>query len=131
MYKQNYNFIVTIMHCLISITIVLQFAWEIRFVRKTHFLNINTIYFAILCIINHVIINHNFVWQAIGNHEFDDGPEVLAPYLSHLKAPALAANMEVSQEPLLQGLFQSSIVVEKKGRKIGIIGLVTQETAVN
>ncbi|XP_026314172.1 apyrase-like [Hyposmocoma kahamanoa] len=67
--------------------------------------------------------------HAIGNHEFDDGPEGLAPYLSHLKAPALAANMDVSQEPVLQGLFQSSIVVEKKGRKIGIIGLATQETA--
>lgn len=39
--------------------------------------------------------------------------------------------MDVSQEPVLQGLFQNSIVVEKKGRKIGIIGLVTQETTVN
>lgn len=72
----------------------------------------------------------HFSWQAIGNHEFDDGPEGLAPYLSHLKAPVLAANMNVSQVPELQGLFQDSIIVKRKGRKIGIIGLATQETAV-
>lgn len=72
----------------------------------------------------------SFLWQAIGNHEFDDGPEGLAPYLSHLKAPVLAANMDVSQVRELQGLFQDSIVVKRKGREIGIIGLATQETAV-
>ncbi|XP_026314215.1 apyrase-like [Hyposmocoma kahamanoa] len=66
--------------------------------------------------------------HAVGNHEFDDGPEGLAPYLSHLKAPVLAANMDVSQVPELQGLFQDSIVVKRKGRKIGIIGLATPET---
>lgn len=98
--------------------------WEIRFVlKKSNFL--------VPRIINHIIINHNFFWQAIGNHEFDDGPAGLAPYLYRLKAPALAANIDASQEPVLQGLFQNSIVVEKKGRKIGIIGLTTPATAVN
>ncbi|XP_049879454.1 apyrase-like [Pectinophora gossypiella] len=66
--------------------------------------------------------------HAIGNHEFDDGPEGLAPYLSHLLAPVVAANMDVSREPVLQGLFQPHVVVERKGRKIGIIGLITQDT---
>ncbi|CAG9104778.1 unnamed protein product [Plutella xylostella] len=66
--------------------------------------------------------------HAIGNHEFDDGPAGLAPYLSALKAPVLAANMDTSQEPVLQDLYKPSIVVERQGRKIGIIGLITVET---
>lgn len=71
-----------------------------------------------------------FLFQAIGNHEFDDGPSGLAPYLKALKAPVLAANMDVSMEPSLQGLFQPYIVIERNKRKIGIIGLITPETKV-
>lgn len=70
------------------------------------------------------------VIQAIGNHEFDDGPEGLAPYLRALKAPVLAANMDVSQEPSLQNLFRPHIIVKRGGRKIGIIGLITTDTQV-
>ncbi|XP_013144849.1 PREDICTED: apyrase-like isoform X1 [Papilio polytes] len=66
--------------------------------------------------------------HAIGNHEFDDGPEGLAPYLRALKAPVLAANMDVSQEPSLQNLFRPHIIVKRGGRKIGIIGLITTDT---
>ncbi|KAH9637774.1 hypothetical protein HF086_007803, partial [Spodoptera exigua] len=66
---------------------------------------------------------------ALGNHEFDDGPEGLAPYLKALKAPVLAANMDVSEEPILEGLFIPHIILKRKGRKIGIIGLITPDTA--
>ncbi|KAF9408079.1 hypothetical protein HW555_012120, partial [Spodoptera exigua] len=67
--------------------------------------------------------------HALGNHEFDDGPEGLAPYLKALKAPVLAANMDVSEEPILEGLFIPHIILKRKGRKIGIIGLITPDTA--
>ncbi|XP_059051032.1 apyrase-like [Achroia grisella] len=67
--------------------------------------------------------------HAIGNHEFDDGPAGLAPYLAALNAPVVAANMDTSNEPSLQGLYKPHIVVERKGRKIGIIGLITTDTA--
>ncbi|XP_053617361.1 apyrase-like [Plodia interpunctella] len=66
--------------------------------------------------------------HAIGNHEFDDGPEGLAPYLAALRAPVLAANMDTSDEPSMQGLYKPHIIVERKGRKIGIIGLITTDT---
>ncbi|XP_063833040.1 apyrase-like [Ostrinia nubilalis] len=66
--------------------------------------------------------------HAIGNHEFDDGPEGLAPYLSGLNAPVVAANMDSSEEPALQGLYKPHVVIERKGRKIGIIGLITVDT---
>lgn len=69
--------------------------------------------------------------QALGNHEFDDGPKGLAPYIKALKAPVLAANLDSTNEPLLQGLYKPHIVIERKGRKIGIIGLITTDTKVS
>ncbi|XP_037872184.1 apyrase isoform X1 [Bombyx mori] len=68
--------------------------------------------------------------HAIGNHEFDDGPEGLAPYLSALNAPVVAANLDVSKEPSLQNLTKPHIVIERQGRKIGIIGLITTDTQI-
>lgn len=67
--------------------------------------------------------------HAIGNHEFDDGIVGLAPYLAALHAPVVAANLDTSNEPSLNGLYQPHVVLERKGRKIGIIGLTTVETA--
>ncbi|XP_050679624.1 apyrase-like [Leptidea sinapis] len=68
--------------------------------------------------------------HAIGNHEFDDGPAGLAPYLSGLNASVVAANMDTSKETSLKGLYRPHIVIERKGRKIGIIGLITPDTKV-
>lgn len=55
----------------------------------------------------------------------------LAPYLAALKAPVVAANIDVSNEPKLKGLFKAHVIVERDGRKIGIIGLITPDTAVS
>lgn len=55
----------------------------------------------------------------------------MAPYLAALKAPVVAANIDVTNEPKLKGLFKPSIIVERDGRKIGIIGLITPDTAVS
>ncbi|XP_050353508.1 apyrase-like [Nymphalis io] len=68
--------------------------------------------------------------HAIGNHEFDDGPQGLAPYLRALKAPVIAANMDTSKEPVLQGLYKPHVIIERKKRKIGIIGLITTDTKI-
>ncbi|CAG5022756.1 unnamed protein product [Parnassius apollo] len=66
--------------------------------------------------------------HTIGNHEFDDGVAGLAPYLAALRAPVVAANIDTSAEPALDGLYKSHVILKKKGRKIGIIGLATPET---
>ncbi|KAG6459920.1 hypothetical protein O3G_MSEX011674 [Manduca sexta] len=66
--------------------------------------------------------------HAIGNHDFDDGPMGLAGYISALNAPVLAANMDTTFEPVLEGLYHPSTIVKRKGRKIGIIGLITTDT---
>lgn len=68
--------------------------------------------------------------QALGNHDFDDGPAGVVPYIAALKAPVLAANMDTSEEPSFEGLYKPHIIVNRKGRKIGIIGLITVDTKV-
>ncbi|XP_072933664.1 apyrase-like [Epargyreus clarus] len=66
--------------------------------------------------------------HVLGNHEFDNGIEGLVPYLEHLEAPVVTANIIDDEEPTIQGLYNSSIIVEKGGRKIGIIGVLIATT---
>lgn len=61
--------------------------------------------------------------MAVGNHEFDDGPGVLADFARAVDFPLLMANADISAEPKLKGLIEKSIVIERGGEKIGIIGL--------
>ncbi len=63
---------------------------------------------------------------AIGNHEFDFGPDVLADFIqsfSQTMPPFLSANLDFSGEPRL--LIAASAVVKKRGQRIGIIGSTT------
>ena len=66
--------------------------------------------------------------MALGNHEFDNGSEVLANFVKGLEFPALSANIDFSADPLLAGLVEPSVVLEVGGVDIGIIGLTTPET---
>ena len=66
--------------------------------------------------------------MTVGNHEFDDGPEVLKGFMEALNFPILMSNADVSQEPLLSNSLQKSTVIEKGGEKIGLIGLTPQDT---
>ncbi|XP_047999443.1 apyrase-like isoform X1 [Leguminivora glycinivorella] len=66
--------------------------------------------------------------HTLGNHEFDDGVAGLVPYLKALNDPVVVANLDVTLEPSLQGLFQPHVVLERNGRKIGIIGVTTPDT---
>lgn len=69
----------------------------------------------------------------IGNHEFDLGPDLLARFITEATAaPFISANLDFSGEPVLaalveQGRIAPSVVVEKQGRQIGIIGATTPE----
>ncbi len=68
--------------------------------------------------------------MSLGNHEFDDGPGVLADFLKGVKFPVLSANIDVSREPRLQTLFRPYTIVERGGQKIGIIGVTTDDTPI-
>jgi len=67
--------------------------------------------------------------MAVGNHEFDNGPEALRAFADAVDFPLLMANADVSTEPLLAGEVLKSVVIEKNGEKLGLIGLTPQNNA--
>jgi len=65
--------------------------------------------------------------MAVGNHEFDNGPAALARFAQKANFPLLAANLDVSTEPLLKDLVKPYAVLSVGGEKIGVIGAVTPD----
>jgi 5'-nucleotidase len=68
--------------------------------------------------------------MTLGNHEFDNGDEVLAAFIDALEFPVVTANVDFSQSPVLAGKVQPYVVLEVGGQQIGIIGLVTPESEI-
>jgi len=66
--------------------------------------------------------------MALGNHEFDLGPGPLADFLRGAKFRVVSANVDVSAEPRLKGLFAPYAVVQVGGERVGVIGLTTPDT---
>ena len=66
--------------------------------------------------------------MAVGNHEFDDGPQTLGRFAERIRFPLLAANMDVTAEPRLAGRVAPWAVLELGGERVGIVGLTTEET---
>jgi 5'-nucleotidase len=69
---------------------------------------------------------------AIGNHEFDFGPDVLADFIGGFvwSVPFVSANLDFSGEPNLQqlvddGTIAKSVVVVERDEWIGIVGATT------
>ncbi|MGB3245334.1 MAG: bifunctional metallophosphatase/5'-nucleotidase [Sulfitobacter sp.] len=66
--------------------------------------------------------------MTVGNHEFDDGPEVLKGFMDAVNFPVLMSNADVSAEPLLADKLAKSTIIERGGEKLGLIGLTPQDT---
>ncbi|XP_015368350.1 PREDICTED: protein 5NUC-like [Diuraphis noxia] len=69
--------------------------------------------------------------MCLGNHEFDDGVEDLAMFIRNITIPVVACNLDLTNEPSLanEPNLMKSKVLTVNGRKIGIIGYLTPETA--
>lgn len=67
----------------------------------------------------------------MGNHEFDHGVEGVVPFLETIKSPMIVANIDDSEEPTMQGKYNKSVIIDKYGRKIGVIGVILQTTYVS
>jgi 5'-nucleotidase len=76
--------------------------------------------------------------MALGNHEFDFGPDILADFIGGFDArvPFLSANLDFSEEPALRALYRplgftlgphiaKSTIVPEGGRLIGVVGATT------
>jgi 5'-nucleotidase len=69
---------------------------------------------------------------AIGNHEFDLGPDVFADFISGFEGTTkfVSSNLDFSEEPLLQafvhqGILVKSHIIKKDGERIGVVGVTT------
>ncbi len=66
--------------------------------------------------------------MTVGNHEFDDGPEVLRGFIDSVDFPVLMSNADYEDEELLTDKIKKSAVIEVGGEKIGLIGLTPEDT---
>ena len=66
--------------------------------------------------------------MAVGNHEFDDGPEELAKFIDAIEFPIISGNTNVSNESLLAGKFEGTHVLEIGGEKIGFVSALAEDT---
>ncbi|MBD3785934.1 MAG: 5'-nucleotidase C-terminal domain-containing protein [Sphingomonadales bacterium] len=66
--------------------------------------------------------------MAVGNHEFDDGPEALAEFLGAVSFPLVSGNLDLSQSNVLNGKINGTLVLEVGGEKIGIVSALAVDT---
>ena len=66
--------------------------------------------------------------MALGNHEFDDGPEGLAGFLDRVTFPVISGNLDVSQSNVLAGRVGNHVVLEVGGERIGIVSALAMDT---
>ncbi|RYG46904.1 multifunctional 2',3'-cyclic-nucleotide 2'-phosphodiesterase/5'-nucleotidase/3'-nucleotidase [bacterium] len=69
-----------------------------------------------------------FQAQTLGNHEFDNGPAGLAQYAKGAAFPLLAANIDVSGEPLLKDRIKPFAILNVDGERVGVVGSLTPDT---
>lgn len=68
--------------------------------------------------------------MTLGNHEFDNGDEVLATFIDALEFPVVTANVDFSESAELAGKVEPYVILEVGGEQVGVIGLVTPETEI-
>jgi 5'-nucleotidase len=66
--------------------------------------------------------------MTLGNHEFDNGPEVLARFAEGAPFAILGANVDARDEPLLAGRIRPWFEATRGGARIAFLGVLTPET---
>ncbi len=66
--------------------------------------------------------------MAVGNHEFDDGPEKLAEFIDKVSFPVISGNIDVSADNMLAGKVSDHAILEVGGEKIGIVSALATDT---
>lgn len=68
---------------------------------------------------------------AIGNHDFDDGLEVLRQRAQQANFPLLSANIRRKEDGAIPDFAQPYTILEVNGIRLGLIGLTTTETPID
>lgn len=66
--------------------------------------------------------------MAVGNHEFDDGPEGLAVLADGVGFPVVSGNLDLSQSDVLRDRIDDVLTLEIGGEKIGIVSALAMDT---
>jgi len=79
--------------------------------------------------------------MTLGNHEFDHGDSALKRFIDrlhggHCQTPVLSANVRFGPDSALNparapGLVQPSVIVERNGRRIGLVGITVADKTLN
>lgn len=70
-----------------------------------------------------------FDLMAVGNHEFDNGPDVLADFIDLVEFPVISGNTKVGEGEKLAGKIDEWAILEVGGEKIGVLSVLTPDTA--
>jgi len=65
--------------------------------------------------------------MAVGNHEFDNGPDTLGRFAAAARFPVLSANIDAAAEPALAGRLRPYAVFDRAGLRVAVVGLTTTE----
>uniref|UniRef100_A0A131Z1W4 5'-Nucleotidase n=1 Tax=Rhipicephalus appendiculatus TaxID=34631 RepID=A0A131Z1W4_RHIAP len=95
-----------------------------------------TLWYSILKynIVSAVMANMSYDAVCLGNHEFDDGPAGLVPFLEKMaeaNVTVLGTNLNTSNEPLFTEkniTLPKSIIYNISGTQVAFLGVVTTET---
>jgi len=66
--------------------------------------------------------------MAVGNHEFDNGPEGLLVFTESAEYPIVAANLDVSANNMLAGQVVPYAILNAGDLRVGIVGAITNDT---
>ena len=65
--------------------------------------------------------------MAVGNHEFDDGPQALAAFADKVSFPIVSGNLDVSRS-VLKGKISDHIVLTVGGEQVAIVSALAVDT---
>ena len=61
----------------------------------------------------------------LGNHDFNSGEALFEKYLSGLTCPVVSSNISINKDSDMHTLILNNLIIERKGRRIGIVGCTT------
>jgi 5'-nucleotidase len=67
--------------------------------------------------------------MAVGNHEFDDGPENLIRFGQMIDFPIVSGNLDLSQNDSLDAEVEDTVVLDVNGVQVGIVSALATDTA--
>lgn len=66
--------------------------------------------------------------MAVGNHEFDDGPEELAKFLDQVKFPVISGNTVAGADTPIANRIKGYVVKEIGGEKVAVVSVLATDT---